>query len=61
MHATLKHFRHLFKERDETMPDFWGGRFHIETLKRAESLLLAEKKTFERLAGGASLTDPERV
>ena len=43
------------------MPDFWGGRFHIETLKRAESLLLAEKKTFERIAGGASLTDPERI
>jgi hypothetical protein len=26
-----------------------------------ESILLAEKKTFERIAGGASLTDTDRI
>ncbi len=36
---------------------WYGTNTDIEDLKRAESLLSAEKKTLEMIAGGSSLTD----
>ena len=40
---------------------WYGTNTDIEDLKRAKSLLAAEKRVLEMIAGGASLTDTERI
>ena len=40
---------------------WYGTNTDIEDLKRAKSLLAATKRVLEMIAGGAGLTDTERI